>query len=114
MSDKNFFKALSKKVEQDIPHNVDERINREIEKRSKKKFSFMMPAVVTACLVIAITSGVLYKESQKQFSFDTMEIAMQQDLLEDLELIVASDTEELDLLELSDEEWEIILEGENA
>ena len=40
---------------------------------------------------------------------------MQQELLEDLELFVANDTtEEIELLELSDEEWDILLEGENV
>lgn len=115
MSDDKFFKSLSQKIEQDLPSNLEERMTREIEKRSKSSFSFMMPAAIAACLAIVILSGVMFQTNKKEISFDNMELAMQQELLEDLELFVVNDsTEDIELLELSDEEWDILLEGENV
>lgn len=65
---------------------------------------------VAACLVLAVSTSLYYKN--KKADTNMTQVANMQGMLNDLEMLAdTSDTNEgLDLMDLTDEEWNILLE----
>lgn len=110
--ERDFFTELGRKVEKKVPSHLDHRILSQIPvSRPFISFKWMATGIGSACLSILIYFSY-------QTSFQQNEIIAKQrvevmvDEIELFEYLEEFAEDEIDLTQLTEEEWMILLEGE--
>lgn len=112
MKDKSFFKEIEKKtkvkVSNDFDDNFWDRFERENPKPSKGFSLFSPMGLVTACFVAVVGFGVYTQVLERLEPSPTQiaEILKMEETLENMELLAAVDVE---MMEYTDEDWDILL-----
>lgn len=99
---KDFFKELGRVAKHQVPSELDELILGKNKKNETLSFKWGLSLVPVAALFI-----FMYISNQK-----VNELERNRGLLENYEVVTA--VEEFDPLELSDEEWDVLLEGRDG
>lgn len=111
-TDETFSENFFKKFNNEFSHELETKTLPTQEKdglfKSFFELSWFKPAAVGMCLILIAIVGVRYQQSS---SVDMQQVAAISPMLNDLEMLADMDNEiGQDMLELSDEEWSVLLE----
>lgn len=114
-TDDNFSENFFKKFNNEFAHELKTKTLPAQEERGFLQvifeLSWFKPAAIGMCLVVMAIVGVRYQQSA---SIDMQQVAAISPMLNDLEMLADMDNEiGQDMLELSEEEWNVLLEEES-
>ena len=114
-TDDNFNDNFFKKFNNEFAHELETKTLPAQEERGFFQvifeLSWFKPAAIGMCLILIAIVGVRYQQSA---SVDMQQVAAISPMLNDLEMLADMDNEiGQDMLELSEEEWNVLLEEES-
>lgn len=112
---KDFFLELNHKMQKQVPTDLSAKVRSqifaEIQVKESNPLRLLLPGMLSTLLVILVY-GVNFSFSPSEYS-NTMKIAMDKEILEQEFIVDNLDfLGEVDDIELTDEEWKILLEDE--